>query len=309
MKTKQAIIYGLGLACATVITTQAQEGQRPPGGDGASRIQEFMKKADADGDGKVSKEEFIKSQSSELEERFSRVDGNSDGFVDAAEIEQIREKFGSMAGRRGGEGERGAGRPGQGAPEGGGFRRPPEGGRPEGAPPEGRPEGRPQGGPPGQGGEGGRRGFGGPGGPGGMPNGEEIFKKMDGNADGSVDKEEYAAFARQEIEGRFTRMDQNADGKVTQEEFTKGMMKLRDTLRGGQGGMPGGQGGMPGGQGGPGGMRRPGGQGGPGGGEGGFRRPPGQGGPGTEGGTGRPRPPVEGEGKPEGAPPPPAENK
>lgn len=102
---------------------------------------------------------------------------------------------------------------------------------------------------------------------------------MDKNADGSVDKEEYTEFSKQEIEGRFARMDENADGKVSKDEMRAAMERMRGMMRG-----PGGPG-APGGPGGPGGFRRP----GEGGGEGGFRRPP------QEGGSGRPRPEAEGE--------------
>ena len=267
MKLKNTLACTLGLLVAGALPLSAQQ----PGG---GRLAEFLKRADKDGDGKISKDEFkAMSQRDESEERFARADANSDGYLDSEEMTRIGERM-----RRGAGGPPGSpGSPGR--PEGsGGFRRPP-GDSPEGAPrPEGerppgpRPEGdRPAGPRP----EGDR-----PGGPGFNP--DEVYARMDKNSDGAVDKEEYQEFARQEIEQRFGRLDENGDGKVTKEEMRSGMERLRNAMRGGPGGPPG----MPGGDG----MRRPGGEGSR---DGGFRRPP-EGGP-DRGGFRRP---PEGEGRP-----------
>ena len=275
MKSKNPIHYGAGILLLTAGLVSAQSGDRPkgpggPGGDGAGRILEFLKKADADADGKLSKEEFSSVSSRDTDERFARMDANGDGFVDKAEIGQIAEKMRGMAGR---------GRP-DGAPSGeGGFRRPPGEGRPDGEKPEGgRPDGeRPPGGGPS---DGARRpgGPGGPSGPGGM-NPDEIFGRMDANGDGSVDAAENEAFAKKEIEERFKRLDKDGSGTVSKAEFAEGMARMRQAMGGG--GRPG--------QGGPGGPGA--GRGGPqGGAEGdrvGFRRPP-------EGGAPK-RPALEGD--------------
>ena len=257
-----------------------QEGERRGQGAGGGRGVEFLKSADTNADGKVSKEELIAKMKTEAEQRFDQVDANKDGVVDQAEIASIGERMGGGEGNRRPGGEGGFRRPGgEGGPEGG-FRRPPEGQRPEGQRPEGGPPqgGRPEGGPPGQGG---------PQGAGmGLPNAEEVFGRMDKNSDGSVDLAEYTDGSKQEIEGRFKRIDENSDGKVSLEEMKGALQRLREGMRGRMGGGEGG------------GFRRPGGEGGA---EGGFRRPPGQGGP--EGGarrpegegTGRPRPEVEGD--------------
>jgi Ca2+-binding EF-hand superfamily protein len=268
MKPRSVIVSGISVLALTAGAALAQEGGRP-GGDGA-RAGEYLKRADSNGDGKVSKEEFVNMSKTEAEERFGRMDGNSDGYVDEKEVASVGDRLREFMRNRGG----GAGDRPEGRPEG--FRRPPEGERPSGdRPPGERPSGdRPP--PP----EGGRPGGppGGPGGPGGPqgPNIDELFGRMDKNSDGSVDKEEYIAFAKEEVEQRFGRMDENADGKLTKEEARNAMERMRG-MRG-----PGG----PGGPGAPGGMRRPGGEGE----GGGFRRPPG------EGGEGR-RPPPEGEKK------------
>lgn len=258
MKLKKSFIYGIGILCLTCFAS-AQEGERkgpppeggqpgrppgapggPQGGDAAGRLAEFIKRADANADGKISKDEFSEMGKKESSDRFAKMDANSDGFVDQDEIGKIAQ----MA-RAGAQGQ-GMRRPEGGSPGGeGGFRRPPggEGGRPEGGPrPEGSPEGgpRPEGmRPGGPGSEGGQRG----GGMFGDP--KEMFKRMDADANGSVSEDEYI--------------------KATE--------KMREMMRsrGGQPGQPGqpGQGG---------GFRRPdGAPGGAPGGEGGFRRPPSEG--------------------------------
>ena len=296
MKLKPTLVCTLSLLAAGALPLSAQQ----PGG---GRLAEFLKRADKDGDGKISKEEFKSmSQRDDGEERFGRADANADGFLDRDEMARVGERM-----------RRGAGGP-PGGPEGsGGFRRPP-GDRPEGEPgPEGdrpgpRPEGdrpgpRPEGDRPGPRPEGDRpgprpEGDRPPGPPAGF-NPEEIYARMDKNSDGAVDKDEYQEFTRQEIEQRFGRLDENGDGKVTKEEMRSGMERLRNAMRGGPGG-PGGPPGMPGGEG----FRRPGGEGSR---EGGFRRPP-EGGP-DRGGFRRP---PEGEGRPqpegEGRPRPPLED-
>ena len=265
MKLKKTFIYGIGILCLTC-TASAQEGERkgppeggrpggpPGGGDPAAKLAEFIKRADTDGDGKISKDEFAGMGRKESEERFSRMDANSDGFVDKEEIGKISQMM-----RRGAEGQgQGMRRPEGGSPGGGegGFRRPPgeegkprpEGDRPrpEGA---GRPDGeRPRGAPDGAPRPEGDRPRGGP--EGGPPGGMMGDPK----------------------EG-FKRMDTDGNGSISEEEFIAGTEKIREALRSR---MPGGQPGQPG-QGG--GFRRPEG-GAPGGapqrgGEsGGFRRPP-----------------------------------
>ncbi|MEZ5386618.1 MAG: EF-hand domain-containing protein [Prosthecobacter sp.] len=266
MKIKKTFIYGIGILCLTC-TASAQEGQRkgppeggrpggpPGGGDPASRLAEFIKRADTDNDGKISKDEFASMGRKESDERFSRMDANSDGFVDQEEIGKISQMM-----RRGAEGQgQGMRRPEGGPPGGGegGFRRPPgeegkprpEGDRPrpEGA---GRPDGdRPRGGPP----EGGPRPEGdrprGPGGPDGGPPGGLFGDPKEG----------------------FKRMDADGNGSISEEEFIAATSKIREAMRNR---MPSGQPGQGGG------FRRPEGGppgGAPRGGEGGFRRPPSEG--------------------------------
>ncbi|MDB5687985.1 MAG: h [Rhizorhabdus sp.] len=288
MKTTTVRICTLGIACCAGLTFAQDGGRRAAGGEGgANRLAEFIKKVDANGDGKITKDEFLAYSKKEAEERFAKMDANGDGVVDEAEIKAAAEKLREGGGRRGEGAAPGGGRraEGAGAAEGG-FRRPPtgeagkppaEGERPQPpASPEGR---RPEGGPP-PGREGGRPGGFGAGALGGNP--EELFKTIDKNGDGTIDAAEYREFSAQEVDNRFKRIDANSDGKISPEEFKQAMSAMRRVMGGGEGG-----------------MRRPGGPGAPGspGGEGGgFRRPPSGDAP-----QGARRPPPEGDKKPEDA--------
>jgi hypothetical protein len=99
-------------------------GRGGPGGRagaGGAGVQQFiarLKEADANGDGKISKEEAP----DRLKQAFDRIDTNSDGQLDDAELRALAERIGrGRAGRggRGGEGGRGgAGRRGGGRPDG-----------------------------------------------------------------------------------------------------------------------------------------------------------------------------------------------
>ena len=48
---------------------------------------EMVKWADADGDGKVSRDEFIKARTTALEQAFARMDTDGDGKLDEKEVE------------------------------------------------------------------------------------------------------------------------------------------------------------------------------------------------------------------------------
>ncbi len=222
MKTQFKPIFGILCGGALLAgASLAQEGNRPPPGgpDGRGNPAEMLKRADADGDGKVSKEEFIKARSAELEEAFGRIDTNSDGFIDEAEVKAVADRMREGFNRGGGEMRRpdGGGRPegeGMRRPDGeGGFRRPPEGERPEGM----------------------RR-----------PDGEGGFRRPEGGPPGG----ERGAFMGDQA---FSRMDTNGDGVLSKEEFETGMARMREMLRGvGRGEGPPGAGSR-----GPEGMRRP----------------------------------------------------
>jgi Ca2+-binding EF-hand superfamily protein len=223
---------------------EGRPGVPPAGGDPQARFEEAFKKMDANADGKVSKEEFLEFSKKEAEERFSKIDASGSGSVSKDQIaEAMRRMRGGEGGQRRPEGfrrpEGEAGSGGVRRPEGGDGARPRPGGEgnatPGGNPPPPPGEGRPDnpGGPSARGGQGG-----------GLPGSVgEMFRKIQEN--GSISKEEYSKLTDEQ----FKRMDGNADGKITKEELEELGRKMRD-LRGGQGA----PGGPP--QGGEGGIRR-----------------------------------------------------
>lgn len=283
MKLKKSFLHGLGLLCL-ICSVSAQdapkgpppEGGAPPpgnrpqggppgGGDPSARLAEFIKRADTDGDGKISKEEFSNMGKRESEDRFSKMDTNSDGFVDQAEVATIAQNMrrgpeGQGMRRPGGEG----GSPGSGGGEGG-FRRPPgdgQGQRPEGERRDGdRRDGDRRDGDRRDGDR--RDGQGGPGPDGPRPEGQGPGMRPGGEGGRGM-----GMFG--DPKESFKRMDADGNGSVSEDEYIKATEKLREMMRN-RGGAPG--------QPGQGGMRRPDGERGPGGppgggGEGGFRRPP-----------------------------------
>lgn len=102
-----AVVPVLGLAAASGLAQpegQPQQGQRRGNFDPAQMIDRMMQQ-DANGDGKLSKEEMQGPQGERL---FERADANKDGFVDRAELETAF----ANRGQPGGFGQA----PGQGAP-------------------------------------------------------------------------------------------------------------------------------------------------------------------------------------------------
>lgn len=92
----------LGLAVADVASAHPPRGPSPA---------EMLKRADADGDGTVSRDEFIKARTARMEKTFARMDTDGNGKLDGREVEagveQIRSKFaGGRGGFRGPDGPR-----------------------------------------------------------------------------------------------------------------------------------------------------------------------------------------------------------
>ncbi len=283
MKLKKSLLQGFGFLCLTCFAIaqdapkdapsdkpapppakpDAPPGGRsqggPPGGDPSARLAEFIKRADTDNDGKISKEEFSNMGKRESEDRFSKMDTNGDGFVDQAEVAALAQNL-----RRGPEGQ-GMRRPGgDSGPQGGGeggFRRPP--GEGQGGP---RPDGER------------REGQGGP-----RPDGERRDGQSPGMRPGGEGGRGMGMFG--DPKESFKRMDSDGNGSISEDEYIKATERMREMMRS-RGGQPG--------QGGPGGFRRPDGDrrpDGPPGGDGGFRRPPVEGGqPKPEGGQPAPTP-------------------
>ncbi|HEY2574043.1 MAG TPA: EF-hand domain-containing protein, partial [Verrucomicrobiaceae bacterium] len=200
MKTKMFLLAAaFGSGIAMLGAQDAPKRPQPPGGDGRpggdpqARFDEAFKKMDANGDGKISKEEFIEFSKKDAEERFSKMDASGTGSLSK---EQIGE---AMRRSRGGEGgarpEGGKGRPeGFRRPEGGeggGVRQRPGGdnNQPGGNPPPPPPAGTGNPGGPGGPGGPGERGMRGGGGMGGGSAMGEVFRKV--YEGGTVTKEEF----------------------------------------------------------------------------------------------------------------------
>lgn len=211
MKLRSTLVLSALLAGSAF--SQDGERPRPPGGPGGPPPDgrnpgEMLKRADADGDGKVSKDEFLKARANEMDEAFGRLDANADGFIDQPEVDQIAERM-RAAGRGGPDGMRRPEGEGMRRPEGeGGFRRPPEG-----------PDGRP-------GGEGMRR-----------PEGEGGFRRPEGGDRPAGGRPEGAAAF---MDQAFGRMDQDGNGQLSRDEFNQGMTRMREMM--GRGGMARGEG-------------------------------------------------------------------
>ena len=71
-------LVGLGCVPAAVAIAQPPMEASPA---------EMVKRADADGDGKVSRDEFIKARTTALEQAFARMDTDGDGKLDEKEVE------------------------------------------------------------------------------------------------------------------------------------------------------------------------------------------------------------------------------
>jgi hypothetical protein len=114
MNTARILASALALSLASIAAAQqdgtfppgggpgGQDGQRPGGrgGDPAQMVERIMQQ-DANGDGKLAKDEL----SGPLAERiFERADANKDGFVDKAELEAFAKAGGMRGGQGGGAG-------------------------------------------------------------------------------------------------------------------------------------------------------------------------------------------------------------
>ena len=71
-------LVGLGCVPAAVAVAQPPMESSPA---------EMVKRADTDGDGKVSRDEFIKARTAALEQAFARMDTDGDGNLDEKEVE------------------------------------------------------------------------------------------------------------------------------------------------------------------------------------------------------------------------------
>lgn len=80
MSKKILLSVSLLVACAFVsVSVNAQDHKKDP--------EKYIKKLDANNDGKISKDEADKAEKGKLKDHFAKVDVNKDGFIDKAELE------------------------------------------------------------------------------------------------------------------------------------------------------------------------------------------------------------------------------
>ena len=99
------------LACTALVLTVSPVMAEDNGNHYGHDKGGFMQKIDTDGDGKISKSEFVNSH----EERFSKMDTNGDGYLEREEMkaakQKMREKFKGKRGEFKGKGKFGGGAP------------------------------------------------------------------------------------------------------------------------------------------------------------------------------------------------------
>ena len=91
-------VIGATLALAVPAQAEEQTQQRPGAGRMAGHRGEMMKRLDTNGDGAVSKEEFLAGAN----ERFAKMDRNGDGKLTQEDRPQRPEGGGSNGGGQGG---------------------------------------------------------------------------------------------------------------------------------------------------------------------------------------------------------------
>ena len=93
MNTMKISIIATLLALSTASTAYAQAPAEAPKGDRAQKMQERLKAADTNGDGKISREEANASLP-HLAKMFDAIDANKDGFITTDELRKFHEKSG-----------------------------------------------------------------------------------------------------------------------------------------------------------------------------------------------------------------------
>ena len=95
---KRMIIMMLLLSLALCGAAFAQD-DAGPAGKGAKGL----KAMDTNGDGKISKEEFMDAAKKRAEARFQKLDANGDGYITKDELDAAKAKRGERAGKKGAE--------------------------------------------------------------------------------------------------------------------------------------------------------------------------------------------------------------
>lgn len=91
---KLAILFAGLLALSTTQVFANHDGM------GEHNASEHKAHADADGDGKISYEEYRASKEKKSERQFKKMDTNSDGFIDASEKQAQKDKMRAMREKR-----------------------------------------------------------------------------------------------------------------------------------------------------------------------------------------------------------------
>jgi len=80
--------YKIPTLAFTLILAAPAFAQQPP-----SQEEMFFKNFDTNGDGRVSKDEYMKPQVEQIEKQFDYMDKNKDGSVDAAEAKAFGQEM------------------------------------------------------------------------------------------------------------------------------------------------------------------------------------------------------------------------
>jgi EF hand len=89
------------IAATLLLCTSLAQANHHEGGEGCKNMEKMdfsMKSMDADKDGIVSKDEYVKSAQGDTDKDFKHIDANSDGKLDAKEQKDVEEVLKTMHG-------------------------------------------------------------------------------------------------------------------------------------------------------------------------------------------------------------------
>ncbi|MFT3946914.1 MAG: EF-hand domain-containing protein [Agriterribacter sp.] len=87
---KRSILVCMLVTGFATVSSYAQEKKEPTKRDPEA----LFKKLDADGDGKISKDEADKAEHKMIKDHFSEIDTNSDGYISKDEFKAFKPKGG-----------------------------------------------------------------------------------------------------------------------------------------------------------------------------------------------------------------------
>ncbi|MEI6175766.1 MAG: EF-hand domain-containing protein [Verrucomicrobiota bacterium] len=99
---KYSILFAIGLSLLLPLQADAKQGKHKQ--KGTATPEEIFKKRDKDGDGMITKDEFLakKKNPTKAEKRFAKIDTNADGKVSLEEFKAKKNKA-EKAGKKGGK--------------------------------------------------------------------------------------------------------------------------------------------------------------------------------------------------------------